>query len=202
MVYFSPSQDGSGDTGGKGGGTGSGGNFSNSTAISILGPTLISPEHLNKYAKSINPSAVELGGLYVLYGDYYGIRGDIAFSQALLETGYFRFGGDVRSTQNNFAGIGATGTPVRGASFATPEDGVLAHLQHLFAYGSSESLPTAYPVVDPRFHLVSRGTAKTWTALNGKWAVPGTTYGQSILSIYGRIIDFAIADLKTMRGRV
>lgn len=154
---------------------------------SILGPTQLSAEQMNAFVKTLNPNAPLLGEYYKTFGEYYGIRGDVAFAQAMQETGYFRFTGDVRSSQNNFAGIGATGGAARGASFSTPEEGVLAHLQHLYAYATTAVLPNRYPLVDPRFHLVNRGSATTWTALNGKWAVPGTIYGQSILTIYRRM---------------
>jgi flagellum-specific peptidoglycan hydrolase FlgJ len=154
---------------------------------SILGHTQLSAEKMNAFVRSINPNAPILGELYKRFGEYYGIRGDVAFAQAMQETGYFRFTGDVRNEQNNFAGIGATGGGARGASFSTPEEGVLAHLQHLYAYAATAPLPNSYPLVDPRFHLVNRGSATTWTALNGKWAVPGTTYGQSILNLYRRM---------------
>jgi len=39
-------------------------------------------------------------------------------------------------------------------------------------------------LVDPRYTLVSRGRAPTWQGLNARWAVPGTTYGQSIIHDY------------------
>jgi hypothetical protein len=156
---------------------------------SILGPTQLSTEQMNSFVRTINPTAPLLGEYYKTFGEYYGIRGDVAFAQALQETGYFRFTGDVRGSQNNFAGIGATGDGARGASFNTPEEGVLAHLQHLYAYATTAALPDKYPLVDPRFYLVNRGSAPTWTALNGKWAVPGTTYGQSILNIYRRMAE-------------
>ncbi|MCM3691825.1 SPOR domain-containing protein [Neobacillus niacini] len=154
---------------------------------SILGPTLLTAEQMNQYVRKINPNAPLLGSFYKVFGEYYGIRGDVAFAQAMLETDYFRFTGDVRNGQNNFAGIGAVGGGVRGASFQTPQDGVLAQLQHLYAYATNAPLPNRYPLVDPRFHLVSRGSATTWTALNGKWAVPGTTYGQSILNLHQKM---------------
>jgi hypothetical protein len=154
---------------------------------SILGPTQLSAEKMNAYVRTINPNAPLLGDYYKTLGEYYGIRGDVAFAQAMYETGYFRFTGDVRNGQNNFAGIGATGGGVRGATFNTAEEGVLAHLQHLYAYATNAPLPNRYPLVDPRFHLVNRGSATTWTALNGKWAVPGTTYGQSILNLFQRM---------------
>jgi hypothetical protein len=83
-----------------------------------------------------------------------------------------------------------------GASFATPREGVLAHIQHLFAYASTKPLPDKYPIVDPRFDLVNRGSASTWTALNGKWAVPGNNYGQSILNLYERMIQSTMQNLE------
>ncbi|WP_405196585.1 SPOR domain-containing protein [Virgibacillus necropolis] len=164
----------------------------------ISGPVLVSPEQLNRYVRAINPNAPVLGSYYLEFGEYYGIKGDIAFAQALHETDYFRFTGVVEAGQNNYAGIGATGPDNQGASFATPRDGVLAHIQHLFAYASTESLPDKHPLIDPRFDLVQRGSAPTWQALNGKWAVPGDNYGQSILRLYERIVETSISELETV----
>ena len=156
--------------------------------FTILGPTFLSPEQMDQFVKKVNPKAPELGEFYQTLGKYYGIRGDVAFAQAIHETDYFRFTGVVNPEQNNFAGIGATGGDTRGARFESEEEGVLAQLQHLYAYATTKPLPNQYPLVDPRFHLVDRGSAPTWTALNGKWAVPGTTYGQSILALYQKMI--------------
>ncbi|WP_199256826.1 N-acetylmuramoyl-L-alanine amidase [Alteribacillus sp. YIM 98480] len=153
---------------------------------SILGDTILSPQLLNQFAKSIHSGAPELGYYYLKYGEYYGIRGDVAFAQALHETDFFRFTGVVKPEQNNFCGLGATDRDNPGASFDTPEEGVLAHIQHLYAYSSSSALPDKYPLVDPRFQLVERGSATTWVGLNGKWAVPGDRYGQMILNLYER----------------
>ena len=129
--------------------------------------------------------------------DYYweeasleGIRPDVAFAQAIHETGYFRYGGDVVPFQNNYAGIGTTGNKVKGYWFATAQEGVTAQIQHLLAYASTR--PPQKDIVDPRYKLVKTtknfGKAVTWTDLNGKWAVPGTTYGQMILAIHQRIL--------------
>ncbi|WP_053360658.1 glucosaminidase domain-containing protein [Bacillus sp. FJAT-27251] len=162
--------------------------------LTILGPTLLSPEQLDAFVRTVHPGAPKLGSYYSHLGGYYGIRGDVAYAQAIHETDYFRYTGVVRSSQNNYAGIGATGGDVRGASFETAEQGVLAHLQHLYAYATEAPLPDHYPLVDPRFDLVNRGSAPTWVDLNGKWAVPGDTYGQSILNLYGRMLQFATKD--------
>ena len=49
------------------------------------------------------------------------------------------------------------------------------------------------PVVDPRYDLVrsvyGESTLTRWEDLNGRWAVPGTTYGQSILSMFRAILN-------------
>ncbi|MDV2683712.1 N-acetylmuramoyl-L-alanine amidase [Alkalihalophilus lindianensis] len=171
-------------------------NQEDQSGYSILGQTFLSSAQMNQYAKEINPSALELGKYYLTFGEYYGIKGDVAFAQAMHETDFLRFTGVVQPNQNNFCGLGATGPDEPGASFSTPREGVLAHIQHLFAYASTKRLPNEYPLVDPRFDLVNRGSASTWIGLNGKWAVPGEQYGQSILNIYERMIHSTIQNLE------
>lgn len=142
--------------------------------------------------------------LYIEIGKKYNIRGDLAFAQAVKETGYFQFYGIVRAGQNNFCGLGATGVentgeellngvdPSRasyipgthGITFATVADGVEAHIQHLYAYATTEDLPDGCEQIDPRFNYVKRGIAPMWTDLNGRWAVPGNGYGESIIADY------------------
>jgi N-acetylmuramoyl-L-alanine amidase len=164
--------------------------------FSILGASVLTATELDQYVKSINPKAPALGDLYITLGKDYGIRGDVAFAQAIHETNYFRFTGDVRAEQHNYAGLGATGNGERGATFQTPKEGILAHLQHLFAYASTQPLPPQHPKVDPRFSYVERGSAQSWIALNGKWAVPGNNYGQLIIERYKQSIQFVTNQLK------
>lgn len=142
---------------------------------------------MESFVHRINPDAPYLAKKYLAAGMEEGIRGDIAFAQALKETNYFRFTGNVKPEQNNFAGIGSTGEGIRGASFLTVDDGVLAHIQHLKAYANTEPLNTK--LIDPRFNLVKRGSAPNFEDLNGKWSVPGDGYGQSIINIWRRIMD-------------
>ncbi|WLR49496.1 SPOR domain-containing protein [Halobacillus litoralis] len=165
----------------------------------ILGDMYLTACQLDTYAKTVNPDAPDLGRFYLKYGEAYGIRGDVAYAQALNETNYFRFTGDVRADQNNYAGIGATGGGVRGATFETPEKGVHAHIQHLYAYASMDPIPDGFEKVDPRFDLVTRGIAPTWTRLNGRWAVPGDTYGQLILQLHERNINFVLQAMDEQR---
>ncbi|WP_226682714.1 N-acetylmuramoyl-L-alanine amidase [Sutcliffiella horikoshii] len=171
--------------------------------LSIEGTSVLKAEELDAFVKTINPNAPLLGEYYIELGEAYNVRGDVAFAQAIHETNYFRFTGTVKPGQNNYAGIGATGGEVRGATFATPEEGVLAHIQHLYAYANRKPLPTTYSKVDPRFDLVTRGIAPGWINLNGRWAVPGTQYGQLILKIYEKMLEETITvkqvELEKMR---
>lgn len=136
-----------------------------------------------------------LAELFLEEGAIEGIRGDIAFCQSIKETGWFRYGGQVLPEQNNFAGIGATNnSPVgKGAWFKTARDGVRAQIQHLKAYANKETLVN--PCIDPRFGLVTRGAAgNKWTGLNGRWAVPGKGYGESILAIWEEMYNFCVEE--------
>ncbi len=180
--------------------------------ITIEGKAIVDAEQLTDWLYSemskrgIDSSNVpdNLAELYLEIGEEYGIRGDIAFAQAAKETGYFNFTGHVQPWQNNYCGLWAVGAPntgseplngadaemvwfeegVHGAIFAAPEIGVEAHIQHLYAYATDKPLPKGKTLYDPRFIYVKRGTASTWVGLNAKWAVPGTTYGHSIIYDY------------------
>ena len=84
-----------------------------------------------------------------------GIKAEVAFAQAMKETGWLQFKGDVKAEQYNFAGMGATGNGVTGESFKDVREGVRAQIQHLKAYGSTKNLNQT--CVDNRFKYVKRG---------------------------------------------
>ena len=86
-----------------------------------------------------------------------GIRAEVAFAQAMEETGWLQYGGDVKIEQFNFAGLGATGGGVRGESFKDVRTGIRAQIQHLKAYASTKPLNGV--CVDNRFKYVKRGCA-------------------------------------------
>lgn len=186
----------------------------------IMGPAQASAQQLRALLYKNNPNAPDLVDLYLQIGAKYGVRGDLAFCQAAKETGWWRFTGIVQPWQNNYCGLAATGVAatgdedlrgadparvrfeegVHGAIFATPEDGVEAQIQHLYAYATKKPLPEGTTLLDPRFSLVNRGCAPCWIDLGGKWAYPGydrnkyssleeafanqDTYGHSIIKHY------------------
>lgn len=139
----------------------------------IMGRSQAAAEQLAAYLHTHNPQSaayMPLAEIFLEEGDKEGVRGDIAFCQACKETGFFRFGGDVRPQQNNYAGLGATGG-VPGLSFPDSRTGIRAQIQHLKAYASSE--PLRQECVDSRYKYVKKGCAPTVEQLGGKWAVPG-----------------------------
>jgi hypothetical protein len=153
----------------------------------IAGSEAVTVEQCRQFIRKVNPNAPDIIPFYQKYGEQLSIRWGYAVAQMIKETNYLRFNGDVKPWQNNFAGIGAIGGGVQGAAFATPEQGVIAHLEHLYAYASTSALPVNLPKVDPQFDLVTRGIAPNWEDLNGRWAVPGVGYGEDIIKIYNQI---------------
>lgn len=115
-----------------------------------------------------------------------GVRPEVVFSQAMVETGWLQFGGDVNPSQFNFAGIGATGNGNPGLSFSSVKEGILAQVQHLKGYASTDRLNN--PCVDPRFKYLAdkRGSAPYVENLGGTWAAD-VTYGYTIVGIMGKL---------------
>lgn len=120
---------------------------------------------------------------YYQAGAEYGVRADLALAQSAKETGYWAYGGLVRPDQWNFAGIGATGG-VPGITYPSIEAGVRSHVLRMRMYAVDD--PNAY---DPSV-LVRPLPSTHWGKypfienFNGVWAVPGLTYGQSIVNDY------------------
>jgi hypothetical protein len=165
-------------------------------------PECVTPGRLIEYLKSRNPDlsprfesvAVE----YMRYGEKLGIRWDYAFYQMVLETGALSYrngnrSGDVKPTQNNFAGLGATGRGEPGESFKDVATGVRAHLEHLLHY-SGEKVEN--PTAERTRKVQEWGVLSSWHArfdrpitfgdLAAKWAPGSGSYSRMLESIAER----------------
>lgn len=134
----------------------------------------------------IGCSVGEIVDLYWEEAEREGIRPDMALSQALLETGYFNFGGAVEPWQHNYCGLGTVGNGVQGAAFKTPQEGVRAHIQHLLAY-TSHDLPKT-KLIDPRYDKahnlrLQKGLITKWSGLNWTWAMGGE-YAEKVINTH------------------
>lgn len=121
-----------------------------------------------------------------------GVKPEVVFTQCMKETAFLKYGGEVNPNQYNFAGIGATGS-VHGATFENVRMGIRAQVQHLKAYGSLDKLINQ--CVDPRFNLVSRGSAKYVEWLGKKenptgsgWAA-SKNYGHDIVNMINVLLN-------------
>ena len=155
--------------------------------LSIMGTSLVSAEKMAAFVKAKNPDAQDIDEIAAAFfdvGKIYGVRGDIAFAQSILETGWFRFEGSaVTPDQHNYGGLGVTSKGVKGEVFSTVKEGVTAQIQHLMAYATTNDLPPGEVLVDNRFKWVKRGKAPHWEDLSMTWAM-NPNYGTHILSLY------------------
>lgn len=182
----------------------------------IQGPSVLTSAQLAGWWRSKNYSPPppgqpqlsvsidELAAIYVQEGADEGVRGDMAFAQAILETGGFRY----TAPGNNFAGMGWCDSCSSGRTFPTPRDGVRAQVQHLLNYADITSRhyklhhPASIYWYAPISHSPSvanqqfdsffaKGWAPTWHDMgHGNWATD-PNYSTKVLNIYQQMLDWA-----------
>ena len=174
----------------------------NYKSISIFGSSVATKGQAVNLIKAngnevkLDCSIEDIVNLYWVEAEREGVRPDIALAQALVETGYFGYGGTVKPKQNNFCGLGTTGKKVKGAKFKSPEIGVRAHIQHLLAYSVMKKPSTN--IVDPRYDLAhairkERGFIDKWSGLQGTWAM-GSQYCEKIMVIYQAMLGMEMSE--------
>jgi hypothetical protein len=124
---------------------------------------------------------------FIEEGQAEGIRGDVAFAQAVLETGGFANTDSV--VANNFSGIGHCDLCPSGWTFGSPRLGVRAQIQLLKSYAIKKP-QYASDLVDKRLRGPA-GCCPTWGDLTTVWATdPG--YGPKVMFIYTSLVDYAL----------
>ena len=156
------------------------------TQTPMMGESTVTLEQAKRWAekKGAHQRFIDVADYYWKYGEITGVRPEILYGQAAKETGFGKYTGQVKPEQNNWAGIKiknpVADLPEDHETFATPEDGVRAHFNHISAYVGIE------PVGEPhdRYYVLKtvawRGTVKNVEQLGGKWA-PDVTYGYNIV---------------------
>ena len=164
-------------------------------------PDCVSPKRLMRFLKGRNGRFdrrfSDLAQLYARHGDDLGVRWDVAFFQMMVETAALSFQrgdgtpGDVRAGDNNFAGLGAVGDGQPGERFATPSDGVRAHLEHVLHYaGRTIEAPVAERTrkvqmwrVLQTWHSQFAGQRITYDELAMRWAPGNVAYLETIIRL-------------------
>jgi hypothetical protein len=163
-------------------------------------PACTTPGRLTAYLKWRNPSLEQrfqaVPTAYMRYGEELGVRWDYAFFQMVLETGGLTFKRDVKPSQNNFAGLGATGNGEPGESFPDIAAGVKAHLQHVLMYAGDR---IAEPTAERTRKVQDWGVLTSWhkgfkqpityTDLARKWAPGANSYAATLESVGKRFYD-------------
>ncbi len=191
--------------------------------LPVLGPSRLTAAQLTKWFNAtgnvakLSPGVTiaDLATYFIEEGAAENVRGDMAFAQSILETGYFQYNppppnGYIVPSDNNFAGMGAYGDGSRVMRAPDARTGVRAQIQHLrnFSDPTSRASNLAYPPVpvwygaDPataasRYDSFSRkGKAPTWNQLGGadaegkvNWAADAT-YASKIANIYNRMLTY------------
>jgi len=140
--------------------------------------------------------------LYLQEGADEGVRGDLAFAQAIIETGSFAV-----AAGNNYSGIGVCDSCTGGYAFPTPRDGVRAQIQLLRNYADPDSRAAnlAHPPSPALYggdqskasHVYDtfflKGKAPLWNQMGGgNWATD-PTYAAKVVGLFNQMIAFANA---------
>ncbi len=171
----------------------------------ILGTPVLTASELAAWYTSTGHQAdttvpiSQLAGFYAQWGSLLGVRDDLAFAQSVIETGYFSFpaGGQLVSTDNNFAGIGACDSCATGMSFPNAETGVEAQVELLYQFATKNPLPPGTSNVVGGTPL--SGCCTTWVQLAGHWAT-SLVYGQSIMTVYDSMLKWVIPRREAAAG--
>ncbi|MEZ5138167.1 MAG: glucosaminidase domain-containing protein [Acidimicrobiales bacterium] len=161
--------------------------------VPIIGLPRLSAEDLagwfeqSPYRPRVATPIEDYARWFIEEGRAEGIRGDIAFAQAVLETGGFANTDSV--VGNNFSGIGHYDNVPLGFVFASPKAGVRAQIQLLKGYAVRDP-DYANPLVDKRLRG-PKGCCQTWGDLTTVWATD-PTYGPKVMLLYTSLVDYAL----------
>ena len=152
----------------------------------ILGDAKVSVDSAIAWAEAHDAAElfIDAAQYYWQYGEEFGIRPEVLYAQAAKETGFGKYGGAVLPEMNNFAGIkvrGATGDRTEDhETFATREDGVRGHFNHMCAYTGLATIGEVHERYYSTRTAAWAGTVQNVEALGGRWC-PNLYYGYSIV---------------------
>ncbi len=148
------------------------------------------PGYATRYAPDgqYRPAPAGIGAAIVAEATRLGLNHDLAAAQILHETAAWqsRFARE----RNNPGGLGAVNNnPDAALRFATPAEGIRAHMAHLATYARGDGPWTAD---DPRYAATPvawRGAVRALRDLDGKWAYPGVGYGATIARLANELLE-------------
>lgn len=165
----------------------------------ILGTPVLEPAELagwynaGYYLDLTAARIVQMAAWYVSEGRAEDVRGDVAFAQAIVETG--GFGSPDAISFNNYAGVGHCDSCATGLDFPSPEGGVRGQIQLLRIFASPPGTPLTQPAIIPAVAPGGQfrgGCCPSWQSLTGTWATD-PNYGNAVLTTYKSMLDYALS---------
>jgi|GEM_PF-498941 len=152
--------------------------------ISIYGRSRLSAGTIRAYAARRNPGAPDVAEMYLRQAEPYGIRGDLAYCQAMLDTQTWR--------------AEPQGPPWKpfayaiwgGLAYSDRSDEELAHRV-------DRHLQILSAIVDSH-----KTDEPCWEDLGGKWAVSDRQYGHDIVAIWRNIQNWKGGDPLKREGKL
>jgi hypothetical protein len=185
------------------------------THTPVMGPSLLSAAQLAAWYNHVQGGALPnvptvhnnigtLASLFIQQGNLTGVRGDIAFVQSIIETGWFMFPsyGQIRPWFNNFAGLYAFDGRANGTTcaaeaapsrcFASPAIGIRTQIDLLHGYADATTRNQPGLLARPPSDRI--GVAPIWELFGGAsgkaiWAT-SPTYGIDIIRLYSEALVF------------
>ncbi|MGL4850957.1 MAG: peptidoglycan-binding protein [Clostridium sp.] len=119
-----------------------------------------------------------------------GVNPSVLLCQAMIETGWMKFGGVLTAEYKNTCGLknskgGGCLDPNAHAKFKSWEDGIEAHAEHLALYAGKKGYPLKRPK-DPRHFDYLYGKCKTVEELSGTWAMD-ESYSKKIIKLVNEL---------------
>lgn len=182
------------------------------TQTPVMGPSLLNAAQLASWYHARHSGAAQLPALhnnvqalaqiFIDEGAAQGVRGDIAFAQSMLETGWLGFAGSqVPPSFNNYSGLFAFNNRPQGTTcaaetspsrcFATPNLGVRYQIQLLRGYADPSTRQMSMLIRPPSDRI---GLAPYWERFGGSqlpivWAT-APNYGHYVLNIYADALQY------------
>lgn len=160
----------------------------------IIGPAAVTLEQAQKWAASsqAHQRFIDIAALYWEYGALTGIRPEVLYAQSAVETDFGKFNSTVTPEYNNWAGIKTAEAqgdqPEDHSVFATPEDGVRAHFNHMAAYVGLNPIGETHASYQVVIAQSWAATVRSVEELSGKWN-PSADYHTYILVLLGQMND-------------
>ena len=184
--------------------------------VPVMGPNILTADQIAAWYNSRQHAPYRVPGinvrdlaqLFLWEGTAENVRGDLAFAQSIVETGWFGFVGSIVSPVNwNFAGMGVCDSCNSGRQFPSPRIGVRVQIQDLRNYADIHSRASnlahppvpewyAWPSLNPMLAahnfdtFFRKGNAPTWNQMGNGNHATSPNYASAVIGMYQSMLVY------------